>query len=114
MTFAQTVRIDLAYKGTGFRGFAENPDVRTVGGELRKALEQILGEPVELTVAGRTDAGVHAMGQVVSFRSSSPRLDCERLRVALNGMCSADIRIQAVTPVAVSYTHLTLPTNREV
>ena len=100
VTFAQTVRIDLAYKGTGFRGFAENPDVRTVGGELRKALEQILGEQIELTVAGRTDAGVHAMGQVVSFRSSSPRLDCERLRVALNGMCSADIRIQAVTPVA--------------
>jgi len=99
VTFAQTVRIDLAYKGTQFRGFAENPDVRTVGGELRTALEQILGEPIELTVAGRTDAGVHAMGQVVSFRSSSPRLDCERLGTALNGLCSSDIRVHAVTPV---------------
>ena len=99
MTFAQTVRIDLAYKGTQFRGFAENPDVRTVGGELRNALEQILGEHVELTVAGRTDAGVHAMGQVVSFRSSSSRLDCERLTSALNGICNSDIRVQAVSAV---------------
>ena len=99
MTFAQTVRIDLAYKGTHFRGFAENPDVRTVGGELRSALEQVLGGTVELTVAGRTDAGVHATGQVVSFRSDSSRLDCERLVGALNSICSTDLRVQAVTAV---------------
>ncbi|MED5361437.1 MAG: tRNA pseudouridine(38-40) synthase TruA, partial [Actinomycetota bacterium] len=66
MTSAQTVRIDLSYKGTEFRGFAENPGVRTVGAELRRAIEIVFGEPVELTVAGRTDAGVHAAGQVVS------------------------------------------------
>tara|TARA_B100000902_G_scaffold368635_1_gene392136 strand:- start:697 stop:1476 length:780 start_codon:yes stop_codon:yes gene_type:complete len=99
VTFAQTVRIDLAYKGTDFRGFAENPGVRTVGGELRSALEQILGETIELTVAGRTDAGVHATGQVVSFRTGSSRLDCERLVVALNRMCSPDMRVHAVTAV---------------
>lgn len=97
MTFAQTVRIDLAYKGTHFRGFAENPGVRTVGGELRGALKQILGENVELTVAGRTDAGVHASAQVVSFRTNSSRFDSERLVGALNGICSPDIRVQAVT-----------------
>jgi tRNA pseudouridine38-40 synthase len=96
VTSAQTVRIDLSYKGNEFRGFAENPGVRTVGAELRRAIEIVFGEPVELTVAGRTDAGVHAAGQVVSFPTTSERLDCERLRDSLNGICSPEIRIQAV------------------
>ncbi|MDE0320033.1 MAG: tRNA pseudouridine(38-40) synthase TruA [Acidimicrobiaceae bacterium] len=64
----RTVRLDLAYRGTGFRGFAANEGVRTVAGELSPALERILGEAPVLTVAGRTDAGVHATAQVVSFR----------------------------------------------
>ena len=66
-TGARTVRLDLAYRGTGFRGFAANAGVRTVAGELGAALERILGEAPALTVAGRTDAGVHATAQVVSF-----------------------------------------------
>ena len=64
----RTVRLDLSYRGTGFRGFAANEGVRTVAGDLSAALERILGEAPALTVAGRTDAGVHATGQVVSFR----------------------------------------------
>ena len=94
---AQTERIDHSYKGTEFRGFAENPGVRTVGAELRRAIEIVFGEPVELTVAGRTDAGVHATGQDVSFRTAGERPDCERLRDSLNGICSSEIRIQQVT-----------------
>lgn len=66
----RTVRLDLAYRGTGFRGFAANDGVRTVAGDLSAALKRILGEAPVLTVAGRTDAGVHATGQVVSFRVS--------------------------------------------
>jgi tRNA pseudouridine(38-40) synthase len=50
----------IAYDGTGFAGFAENRDVRTVGGELKAALATVLRHPVNLIVAGRTDAGVHA------------------------------------------------------
>ena len=65
---ARTVRLDLSYRGTGFRGFAANAGVRTVAGELGAALEHILSEAPSLTVAGRTDAGVHASGQVVSFQ----------------------------------------------
>ena len=99
MTFAQTVRIHLAYKGTNFRGYAENPGVRTVGGELRKAIEQILGTPIDVTVAGRTDAGVHAQGQVASFRGSYERLDHEQLKDRLNSLCPADITIQSVSVV---------------
>jgi tRNA pseudouridine38-40 synthase len=61
------LRIDLAYDGTDFSGWAAQPGRRTVEDELSKALTTILraAEPVRLTVAGRTDAGVHARGQVV-------------------------------------------------
>lgn len=75
------MRLDVAYRGTGFRGFAANEGVRTVAGELAAALERILGELPVLIVAGRTDAGVHATGQVVSFRIGGEglrRLDSER------------------------------------
>ena len=60
------MRLTVAYDGAGFRGFAPNPGVRTVLGELTGALETIARQPVALTGAGRTDAGVHAWGQVVS------------------------------------------------
>ncbi|WP_419842664.1 tRNA pseudouridine(38-40) synthase TruA [Candidatus Poriferisodalis sp.] len=70
----RTVRLDVRYRGTAFRGFAANAGVRTVAGELSAALEQVLGESPALTVAGRTDAGVHATGQVVSFRLSGEAL----------------------------------------
>ncbi len=61
------LRLDIAYDGTDLHGAAENPGVRTVAGVLRELLERVLGAPVALTLAGRTDAGVHATGQVVSF-----------------------------------------------
>lgn len=61
------MRLDIAYRGTGFHGFAANQGVRTVAGELSAALAKILGEAPVLTVAGRTDGGVHATAQVVSF-----------------------------------------------
>jgi tRNA pseudouridine38-40 synthase len=58
------IRLDIAYDGTHFRGWARQPGLRTVQGTLEGALERIIGSPVLLTVAGRTDAGVHATGQV--------------------------------------------------
>ncbi|MEX2324649.1 MAG: tRNA pseudouridine(38-40) synthase TruA [Nitriliruptoraceae bacterium] len=59
------LRIDLAYDGTPFAGFARQIDQRTVQGDLEAALEQLLGQPVRTTCAGRTDRGVHALAQVV-------------------------------------------------
>ena len=61
------LRLTIAYDGTPFAGWAAQPGLSTVQGELEAALEQILREPVSLTVGGRTDAGVHAWGQVASF-----------------------------------------------
>jgi tRNA pseudouridine38-40 synthase len=61
------VRLTIAYDGTPFAGWAVQPKLRTVQSEIEAALERILGESVSLSVAGRTDAGVHAWGQVASF-----------------------------------------------
>lgn len=58
------IRLDIAYDGTNFRGWARQPGLRTVQGEIEEALERILGGDPRLVVAGRTDAGVHASGQV--------------------------------------------------
>ena len=66
-----TVRLDIEYHGSGFRGWAAQPGLRTVQGELEAALAVVLREPVQLTVAGRTDSGVHALGQVASFAHGS-------------------------------------------
>src|SRR3954452_10675467 len=67
-------RLTVAYDGTPFAGWARQPGLRTVQEELERALEIVLREPVALTVAGRTDAGVHALGQVASYAGPPPRL----------------------------------------
>ncbi len=90
------LRADLAYDGAGFHGFAENADVRTVAGELRASIEQVLGQPVQLTCAGRTDTGVHAVGQVVTFDVADPPTDLHGLRTALNALLGPEIAVRSV------------------
>lgn len=94
------VRLDLAYDGAPFRGFAENAGVRTVAGDLRGALERVLGQPVVLTCAGRTDAGVHARAQVVTFDVSGPPPEPTRLRDALNALVGPAVAVRDVQLVA--------------
>jgi tRNA pseudouridine38-40 synthase len=93
-----TVRLDIEYDGAGFRGWARQPGLRTVQGELETALATVLREPVELTVAGRTDTGVHALGQVASFEAASePPGDLAR---RLNGLGPDDVAVTAARVVA--------------
>jgi tRNA pseudouridine38-40 synthase len=88
-----TVRLDIEYDGSGFRGWARQPGLRTVQGELETALATVLREPVELTVAGRTDTGVHALGQVASFQTTvDPPGDLTR---RLNGVAPDDVAVTA-------------------
>lgn len=86
-----TMRLDLAYDGGGFAGWAGQPGMRTVEGELRAALERILGQRPHLAVAGRTDAGVHAWGQVASF--VAPRDPPQTLARALDGITGGDLAV---------------------
>jgi tRNA pseudouridine38-40 synthase len=88
------VKLVVAYDGTDFHGFAQQPGVRTVEGVLAHALERVLKHPVELTCAGRTDAGVHAWGQVVSFEAE-PGLDEFRLQKALSSMLGPEVVVRS-------------------
>lgn len=94
------VRLDVAYDGAPFRGFAENAGVRTVAGDLRAALERVLRQPVSLTCAGRTDAGVHARGQVVTLDVNGPAPDPVRLRDAVNAMVGPSVVVRRAQEVA--------------
>ena len=89
-----TCRLDLSYDGSGFRGYAANAGVRTVQGCLEEALALVLRHPVETTVAGRTDAGVHARGQVVSF-AVPEALDPARLQRSLNRLLAPEVVARA-------------------
>ena len=93
-----TVRLDIEYDGSGFRGWAKQPWLRTVQGEVESALTTVLREPVELTVAGRTDTGVHAWGQVASFETSAEVPD--NLARRLNGVGPADVTVRSTSIVA--------------
>jgi tRNA pseudouridine38-40 synthase len=97
------VRMTIAYDGSGYRGFVANRGVATVGATLSEALEQVLQHPVSLTVAGRTDAGVHAWGQVVSFDAAADRLVPERLQASLNQMLSPTIAVRSVARAAPDF-----------
>lgn len=96
-----TVRLDLEYDGAGFRGWARQPGLRTVQGVLEAALAQVLREEIQLTVAGRTDAGVHALGQVASFATEAP-LPPDLAR-NLNGVTPADVAVRRAEAVAEGF-----------
>lgn len=93
----------VAYDGRGFHGMAAQPGVPTVAGALGDAIEQVTGQAVKLTVAGRTDAGVHAWGQVVSFDLDRARLDLDVLHRSLLSMLAPAIAVRAVSVAAPTF-----------
>jgi tRNA pseudouridine38-40 synthase len=82
-----TTRLDLEYDGTAFAGWSKQPGLRTVQGELEHALATVLRREVGLTVAGRTDRGVHAWAQVASYEGEPADVG------ALNGLTGPDVAI---------------------
>lgn len=88
------VCLTVAYDGSGFHGFAINPGVETVAGTLRAALEKLLRHRVELTCAGRTDTGVHAWGQVVTFDAPADHADPVALQRSVNRLCAPEIVVR--------------------
>lgn len=92
----------VAYDGSGFRGFAPQPGQRTVGGALAEAIQTVVRTPVELTCAGRTDAGVHAWGQVV-HADLPDGVDLERLHRSLVKLLGPAIVVRDVAPAAPDF-----------
>src|SRR2546421_522905 len=91
-------RLTLQYDGTEFSGWQIQEDARTVQGELTRALSLVEGCAVVVHGAGRTDAGVHAEGQVASVRLRR-EFEPERLRAAINGNVANDLRVVEVQTV---------------
>jgi tRNA pseudouridine38-40 synthase len=88
------VRLTVAYDGRGFHGFAAQDGIRTVGGELALALRRALRHDVNLTCAGRTDRGVHALGQVVSFDAEAARFDADAMQKSVNSQLAPAIVVR--------------------
>ncbi len=97
----RTILLTIEYDGTGFFGWQRQPGVRTVQGELEKALCNVCGKPVQLNGTSRTDAGVHALGQRASFRGDFG-IPTEKIPLAVNnflagtlgsGYACGDVRI---------------------
>ncbi|MDD2421666.1 MAG: tRNA pseudouridine(38-40) synthase TruA [Heliobacteriaceae bacterium] len=94
------IKLIVAYDGTNYHGFQTqgNPYLPTIQDELAKAVRQLTGETVKITGAGRTDAGVHARGQVVDFLTVS-RIPDERFSLAMNALLPRDIAVTAAKTV---------------
>ena len=96
---ARTLSLTVSYNGGPFCGFARQPGKLTVQGELEQALSLVMRRPVEVVCSGRTDAGVHALGQVVSFNVSVKELESRSLyslRRSLNALTHEDITVRTV------------------
>lgn len=98
----RNIRLILSYDGTDFSGWQYQPDTRTVQGVVEEALGVILAGPVRISGSGRTDAGVHALGQAANFRTASG-IECRALHRGLNALLSPDVRVLLVDEVPDSF-----------
>ncbi|MDP6777103.1 MAG: tRNA pseudouridine(38-40) synthase TruA [Candidatus Latescibacteria bacterium] len=91
----RNIRLVLEYDGTDFRGWQVQPGQRTVQGELETVLRRLFGGPIRVTAAGRTDAGVHARGQVANFAADSA-LDLTTIKRAVDALLPDDVSVRSV------------------
>lgn len=96
------VRLVVAYDGTDFCGFQLQPDQRTVQGELEQGITRMAGHPVRVRGAGRTDSGVHALGQVVAF-DSARLISARGWTLGLHAYLPEDVRVQSACRCTVGY-----------
>ena len=89
----RNIKLTIEYDGKDFKGWQKQPNKLNIQGEIEKAIENITGEKVELIASGRTDAGVHAMGQVANFKTNS-NMPIEKIPIAINSQVKNSIRIQ--------------------
>ncbi len=92
----------VTYDGSAFFGFQYQPDRPTIQDALERAIGAVIGEKVRIQGSGRTDAGVHAVGQVVAFVTRCP-IPLDKLTIAINGILPATVRVRAVTEVESAF-----------
>jgi len=95
-------KIVVEYDGTHYCGWQRQPDQPSIQGALENVLQRITQDSITLHGSGRTDAGVHALGQTAHFRSRT-RLAPKTLQKGMNGLLAGDIAVQSCTPVALDF-----------
>lgn len=98
----RNIKLEIEYDGTDFHGWQIQPQLRTVQGEIQDKLQIILCHEVNLIGAGRTDVGVHALGQVANFKTER-ELDKNSIRNGLNGLLPDDIVIKKIEEVDLDF-----------
>lgn len=98
----RNLKLTLAYDGTRFHGWQVQPDRLTVQGEVERVLRQILNHPVSATGSGRTDAGVHAHGQVAGVLIDRS-MDTDAVQRAMNALLPPDVRVLSVEEVSLEF-----------
>ena len=94
----RNIKLTIEYDGKEFNGWQKQPNKLNIQGEIEKAIKQITGEEVDLTASGRTDAGVHALGQVANFKTNS-NIPIEKIPIALNSNLKKSIVIKSAEEV---------------
>jgi len=98
----RNLKLTLAYDGTSFHGWQIQPDVPTVQGELQRSLKRILNHEVTIHGSGRTDAGVHAHGQVANFQTDHS-IDTDALLPRVNSLLPIEIRVVSIEEVPLDF-----------
>lgn len=103
----QRFQATLAYDGTAFHGWQkqvvpDGPPLRTVAGEVEMALQHVFRQPIDLVGASRTDAGVHAEGQIAHFNAES-RIPLEKLAKAINSRLPDDVEVRRIEPTSSDF-----------
>lgn len=94
----RNIKLIIEYDGKGFNGWQKQPDKLNIQGEIEKAIEEITGEKVDLTASGRTDAGVHSLGQTANFKTNS-KIPTEKFAKAINSRLKKSIVIKSAEEV---------------
>lgn len=94
----RNIKLTIEYDGKGFNGWQKQPNRLNIQGEIEKAIEEITGEAVELYASGRTDAGVHSLGQVANFKTKS-LIEIDKIPIAINSKLKKSIIIKKAEEV---------------
>ena len=98
----RNIKLVIEYDGKDYNGWQKQPNKLNIQGEIERAIENITKEKVDLIASGRTDAGVHALGQVANFKTNS-NIDIEKIPIAINSQVKNSIRIKSAEEVEENF-----------